>query len=162
MSKFLRSCLALVAMATLSMASLAPAVAADLSVSAASVVAGSTAITSVGTAGETITAGQQLYLSPTTNKWMKADNNSATAAVRVATATALTGSSLNQPIVVQKSGDVTIGATMTAGVAYYLSDTPGGICPVGDLASGEYPQIVGIATSTTVLRLGYQASGVAL
>jgi hypothetical protein len=134
----------------------------DLSITAANVVPGSNAVTEVGTAGETITAGQQLYKSSTTNKWMKADNNSATAEARAATATALTGSSLNQPVVVQKSGDITIGATLTAGVAYYLSDTAGGICPVADLASGEYPQIVGIAESTSVLNLGYHASGVAL
>ena len=51
---------------------------------------------------------------------------------------------------------------MTAGVAYYLSDTPGGICPVADLASGEYPTVLGIATSTTVLAFDPQAAGVAL
>ena len=51
---------------------------------------------------------------------------------------------------------------MTAGVAYYLSDTPGGICPVADLATGEYPTIIGIATSTTVLDVKFHASGVAL
>jgi hypothetical protein len=51
---------------------------------------------------------------------------------------------------------------MTAGVAYYLSDTPGGICPVADLGTGEYPSIVGIATSTTVLNVNFQSSGVVL
>jgi hypothetical protein len=51
---------------------------------------------------------------------------------------------------------------MTAGTVYYLSATAGGICPVADLASGQYPCAVGIATSTTVLKLGFNASGVAL
>lgn len=57
---------------------------------------------------------------------------------------------------------ITIGATMTAGVAYYLSDTPGGICPVADLASGEYPCIIGIAKSASLLDVGIHPSGVAL
>jgi hypothetical protein len=63
---------------------------------------------------------------------------------------------------VHESGPLTVGATMTAGVAYYLSDTAGGICPVADLATGEYPSVLGIATSTTVLNVNIQTSGVAL
>jgi hypothetical protein len=93
---------------------------------------------------------------------MLADNNSATAGARVASAVALNSASLNQPVSIQKSGDITIGATLTPGVVYYTSDTPGGICPVADLASGEYPQIVGIAKSATVLSLGFKSAGVAL
>ena len=93
---------------------------------------------------------------------MKADSNSATAEARAATAIALTGSSLNQPIVVQTSGTITIGATMTAGIQYYLSDTAGGICPVGDLASGMDPILIGIAKSATVLAVDIQDPGVTL
>lgn len=57
---------------------------------------------------------------------------------------------------------MTIGATMTAGVAYYLSDEPGGICPVADLTTGDYPCIIGLAISATVLRLSIELSPVAL
>jgi hypothetical protein len=57
---------------------------------------------------------------------------------------------------------VTIGATLTAGVAYYLSGTPGGIRPVADNTTGDYPVILGIATSTTVLNVKIQEAGVAL
>lgn len=135
---------------------------ADLTITAASVVAGSNAERDVGTAGETITAGQAVYYDTTTAKWKLADNNAATAAVRAASAIALNGAAVNQPVCVQKGGSLTLGATLTAGVAYYLSDTPGGICPVADLASGEYPQIIGIATSTTVLALDFKSAGVAL
>lgn len=134
----------------------------DLSVTAANVVPGTDARQEVGVAGETITAGQALYKSSTTGKWMKADSNSATAEARAATAIALTGSSLNQPIVVQTSGTITIGATMTAGIQYYLSDTPGGICPVADIGSGEYVDLVGLSTSTTVMTLNFKYSGVSL
>lgn len=134
----------------------------DLSVTAANVVPGTDARQEVGVAGETITAGQALYKSSTTGKWMKADSNSATAEARAATAIALTGSSLDQPIVVQTSGTITIGATMTAGIQYYLSDTAGGICPVADIGSGEYVDLVGLSTSTTVMTLNFKYSGVSL
>jgi hypothetical protein len=135
---------------------------ADISITAANVVPGSDANIVHGTSGETIAAGKSVYLSSTTNKWMLADSNSATAEARRATAISLTGSSANQPVVVQKGGDITIGATLTAGVAYYLSDTPGGICPVADIGSGEYVCLLGIAKSTTVLAIGIQYPGVAL
>ncbi len=134
---------------------------ADISITAASVVPGSDAYKEVGTSGETITAGRPVYKSSTTGKWMLADSNSATAEARQATHVALTGSSLNQPIVVGK-GDITIGATLTAGLAYYLSDTPGGICPVADIGSGEYVCLIGMAKSTTVLNVNPQYPGVAL
>jgi predicted lysophospholipase L1 biosynthesis ABC-type transport system permease subunit len=91
-----------------------------------------------------------------------ADCDSATAAVRSPYGIALHGSLANQPLTVIKSGPVTIGAALTAGVAYYLSATAGGICPVADLASGDYPVILGIATSTTVLDVDIQEAGVAL
>lgn len=135
---------------------------ADLTITAANVVAASNATRDVGTAGETITAGKAVYLASTTNKWMLADSNSATAEARRATAIALNGASLNQPVSVLKAGDVTIGATLTAGTAYYLSDTPGGICPVADVGAGEYVCQLGLAKSTTLLSVAIQFPGVSL
>lgn len=116
----------------------------------------------LGLAGETITAGKPVYLASATNLWMLADSNSATAEARQATALALTGSSAGQPIAVMRSGDVTLGAVLTAGTAYYLSDTAGGICPLADVGAGEYVCLIGVAISTTVLRLGFLYSGVSL
>ncbi len=135
---------------------------ADISITAANVVAGSNASVVQGTAGETIAAGQFVYKATATQKWMLADNDSATAEVRLPLGVALNGAALNQPVVVQKSGDVTIGGALTAGVAYYLSATPGGICPVADIASGDYSVLLGLAKSATVLAIDIQASGVAL
>lgn len=135
---------------------------ADLSITAASVLAGSNANVERGTAGATVTAGQVVYKDASTRRFGLADSNSATAGVRAAYGVALNGAATGQPLAVLRSGDVTIGATLTAGVAYYLSDTPGGICPVADVGSGEYPVILGIATSTTVLAVNIQAAGVAL
>lgn len=135
---------------------------ADLSITAANCVPATGTLVEWGTAGATITAGKAIYLASATGKWGLADSNSATAEVREAKAIALTGSSDGQPIAYMRTGSLTLGATMTAGVVYYLSDTPGGICPVADVGSGEYPGTIGIATSTTVMQLGFNYSGVAL
>jgi hypothetical protein len=135
---------------------------ADLTITAANVVAGSNTVRDDGTAGETVTAGKAVYKSSTTNKWMLADSNSATAEARKATGIALNGASLNQPVAVQKAGDITIGATLTAGTAYYLSDTAGGICPLADVGEGEYVCMLGLAKSTSILALNIQFPGVSL
>lgn len=134
---------------------------ADISITAANVVSAGAAV-AYGTAGATITAGQMVYLDPTDNRYKLADNDSATAAVRLPAGMALNGASSGQPLAIAPSGPVTIGAVLTAGVAYYLSSTAGGICPVADLGVGDYPTIIGIATSTSILNINIHPSGVAL
>jgi len=134
----------------------------DLTFTAASVLKGANAITENGTAGETITAGQPVYKSSTTNKYMKADSNSATAEAKTARGIALNGAADGQPLQILLKGDITIGATLTAGSAYYLSETAGGIQPAADLANGENVCLLGLAKSTTVLAVNIQAPGVTL
>lgn len=135
---------------------------ADISITAANVVAGSGASVEYGTAGATITAGQLVYRDDTTRKYLLADSNSATVAARTPRGIALNGAANNQPLAILTNGPITIGGTLTAGVAYYLSDTAGGLCPVADVGSGEYVSLIGVATSTTVLNVDIQSSGVAL
>ncbi|MBY3268411.1 hypothetical protein HFO05_07265 [Rhizobium laguerreae] len=135
---------------------------ADLVISSGLVVAGADSSAVSGVAGETIAAGKAVYQSSTTKKWMLADSNSATAEARQAKGIALNGASLNQPIAIHKGGDLTIGATLAAGQALYLSDTPGGLCPLADVGSGEYLCLIGLAKSTTVLDVNIQFPGVAL
>lgn len=135
---------------------------ADLSITAANVIAGDGADVEYGTAGAAITAGQQVYRDDDNRRYLLADSNSATPAARRSRGTALNGAANGQPLAIAKSGPVTIGATLTAGVTYYLSDTPGGICPVADVGSGEYPCVIGMAASTSVLNINIQSSSVAL
>lgn len=136
---------------------------ADLTITAANVVAGSSAVINRSkSAGETVAAGKAVYLSSTTKKWMLADSNSATAEAKRAGGIALNGAALDQPLAVATSGDVTMGATLTAGSPYYLSETPGGIQPAADLTSGENVCLIGLAKSTTVLTIDIQAPGVTL
>lgn len=135
---------------------------ANLAITAANVLAGSNASTKQGTAGATITAGQTVYQDTADKTYKLADCNSATALARSCAGIALNGASAGQPLMVQFGGDITIGATLTAGVAYYLSGTPGAICPVADLTTGDYPTVLGIAKSTSVLAIDINESGVAL
>ncbi|MGR9420658.1 hypothetical protein [Rhizobium leguminosarum] len=134
----------------------------DLVVTSALVVAGADSSAVSGVAGEAITAGKAVYLASATKKWMLADSNSATVEARQAKGIALNGASLNQPISVHKSGDITIGGTLVAGQAIYLSDTAGGLCPLADVGAGEYLCLIGLAKSTTVLAVDIQFPGVAL
>lgn len=134
---------------------------ADLVITAANVLADSSARIEHGTAGAAVTAGQVVYLDAATGTYKLADSNGA-AALRSPAGIALHAAGVGQPLAVAEQGPITIGAALTAGVAYYLSDTPGGICPVADVGSGEYATILGIASSASVLKLKIQESGAAL
>lgn len=134
----------------------------DLTITAANVIADPSAKVSSYTAGATITAGQVVYWDSTTSTVKLADSDSATAAARSPIGIALNGAASGQPVQVATSGLVTIGATMTAGLAYYCSKVAGGLCPVADIASGGYATVMGIATSTTVLKVNITESGVAV
>jgi len=136
---------------------------ADITITATSVLPGANSTVVNGTAGAAITAGQVVYLDSSDGRLKLADANSATAAMRSPYGIALNGAASGQPVGVLRSGLVTIGATMTAGIAYYLSNTPGGICPVADVTgTGTYPTIIGISASTTVLDVRLHESGVSL
>ena len=135
---------------------------ADLTITATSVAPGSNAKISHGFAGASVTAGQVVYYDDAAGTWKLADTDSATAAARNGKGIALHAASSGQPLAVQTDGDITVGATIAAGVAYYLSGTAGGICPIADVASGDYPLIVGIGKTTAVMTLAFLYPGVAL
>lgn len=135
---------------------------ADISITAANVVAAAAATKEMGIAGATITAGQVVYKDAADNKYKLADGDHATAAIRKPIGIALNGASNGQPLAIVKAGAVTIGATLTAGTAYYLGDDPGGICPLADVASGDDVVLIGVATSTSVLQVGIVITAVTL
>ena len=102
---------------------------ADLSITAASVVARGGSKAKNGAAGAAVTAGQLVYLEKSSGTYKLADSNSGTAEARSPDGIALNAAAVGQPLRVLVEGPITIGATLTAGVAYYASATPGGICP---------------------------------
>jgi hypothetical protein len=133
--------------------------AADLSVTAANVVPASGYQFVDGTAGETITAGQPLYLKASDTRYWKADSDASSATATVI-GIALNGSSAGQPVRVQTGGDINIGATLTVGEIYVLSATAGAICPEGDLVTDDFVSILGVATTASNLKLRVFVSGV--
>ena len=133
---------------------------ADIAITATNVVGSGSATRETGSAGEAITAGQAVYLDSATNKYKLSDSNATGA--KTVRGIALNGAALNQPVVVQKDGPITIGGTLVAGTTYCQSTTPGGICPQADITTGGDVVILGVATSTTVLDLNIQVTGVTL
>lgn len=132
---------------------------ADITITPANVIAGSNAIIEDGKAGATITAGQVVYREASSGKYKLTDTNSATAEVKTGRGLALNGAADGQPLKIITAGDVTLGSVLTAGTAYYASETPGGIQPAADVAT-EDVVFLGIAKSTSVLTLKIINSGV--
>lgn len=135
---------------------------ADIAITAANVIATGGARQVDGVAGAAIVAGDMLYRDAATHTYKLADCDSGTAAVRSPAGMALNNAAIGQPIKLAKSGAVTVGAALTAGVTYYLSPTPGKICPIADVQSADYPVIVGIAKSSSILDIRIHEAGVAL
>ena len=134
---------------------------ADLTVTAANVLAGTNAVKKTVRAAAAITAGQLLYKA-SDGRYGVVDADSATAEARVPAGIALNNAGANQPVIMQTAGDITIGATLTVGAIYVASDNAGGIMPVADLETGDYVTIIGVAISASVLRLAITSSGVAV
>lgn len=134
---------------------------ADIVITATAVKAVANARLFSGVAGETIAAGKTLAVDPATGKYVLADSNHASAWRRQVKAIALCGASLDQPLFVHKSGLLDLGtAVLTLGVAYYQSDTPGGICPFADVGTGENVVLIGLAKTTSQLLVDISDPGV--
>jgi hypothetical protein len=135
----------------------------DLVITPASVLAGANAQRAAGTAGVAITAGQVIYKDKTTGKYLQCDNNATDVKARIPEGIALNNAAINQPVDLLTSGDITIGAAVTAGTDYFLSTaTSGAICPRADVVSGMNVVLIGIAKSATVIAVDIQAPGVTL
>lgn len=133
---------------------------AAISITAADVVRGANARTQNADFGATVTQGQVVYTDSADNKYKLADADSATAAARAPSGIALNAGSNGQPGTIQTQGDITIGATLTPGLPYFLSpDTPGGIALIADVAVGDDYVQIGIAKSASVLTIDIQVTG---
>ncbi|QDP55375.1 MAG: hypothetical protein Tp176DCM1853251_59 [Prokaryotic dsDNA virus sp.] len=133
---------------------------ADLTITAANVIRGANAVITRGTAGAAITAGQIIY-ADASDAFQLADADAFTAGV-TEVFMALNGAATGQPVTALKSGDVALGAILTAGSAYYLSGTAGGIMPAADLTVGDEVVQLGLASSTTTLKFRPTIPGVEL
>lgn len=134
---------------------------ADLVITAANVTAGTGAIVESGTAGEAIAAGKAVYRDPTTKKIGLADSDGTVNAKNVI-GIAISSAALNQPVSYVKGGLVNLGTVLTGGTSYWLSNTAGGIAPFADVGTGETAILLGVATSTSALKVAILNSGVTL
>ncbi len=134
---------------------------ADLTITAANVKKGASAKTEEGLGAVALTAGLAVYKEAATSKFRPTDADSATPEARAVYGVTLNACAADQPVVVHKKGRLAIGATVAVATPYFASATAGGICPVGDLASGMYPTLIGFAVSTTEIDVNIVAAGVA-
>ncbi len=128
---------------------------AAISLTAGSVIPSASAVLKYGVAGETITAGQVLYIEPVTLLMKLCDANS-TAAIAAAVGIATNGASVNQRVYycTEDLGGFAIGATILSGDTLWTSGTAGGITKTAaDNVNPVYCTVLGVMTSTTLAKI---------
>jgi len=138
---------------------------ANLSQTAASVVASALSTKlSQYTYGATVVAGNAVFLN-TSNQWVLADANPTGSgqAVTDTVGVALNGGASGQPacVAVLDTTGLNLGATLTVGQTYCVSGTAGAIAPISDLTTGDFPIILGVASTAALLILRPVAGGAA-
>ena len=106
--------------------------------------------TSVVQAGEAIARGQSVYLS--SNKYYLADN-SVDLATAAAVGVSLTSCVTNGYFVIVTKGDMDVGATLVVGEVYIVTDTAGGIGPIGDVLTTQFTTPLGHAKDAATLEV---------
>ena len=133
---------------------------ADLSQTSGRVVPGAGATFGSGTAGSGgITAGEPVYVD-SSNLVQPAKGDTAVHAN--CRGIAVNSASSGQPVTYQTSGNINIGATLVAGTVYVVAaDNAGAIAPNADMTSGNFPTLLGYATTTSNLLMLLTPTGVA-
>ncbi len=129
----------------------------DLTVTAANVKLKSATGISTFTANGAIAQGEVFTVHPTTG-YAKADANLAN--YQSIQGIAMTPAADGEQFVghIRPGEIIDIGVTgMTPGTTYYLSNTPGKICPFADLSTGSRPILVCSAETSSTVRTLYVA-----
>lgn len=127
--------------------------AADISVTAGSVIPDAGYTYEDGVAGATITRGQVVYKDASdSNKYKLA--STASAAASNIRGIALQDVATGQALRIMTGGTITIGGTTASGTIYVASDNAGGIAVSSDNGSGDYVCVVGVGISTTKIKMG--------
>jgi hypothetical protein len=129
---------------------------ADLTITAANVLAQSGSSTSYSKAAVAITAGQVIYVNGTSMSLAQATSSAASNCAGIA----LNNAAAGQPLAFLTSGPITIGATVVVGGVYAVAaDNAGAICPIADiLTTGDYITVLGVATNSTTITVDINAS----
>ncbi len=125
----------------------------DISITPANVLKSATSqlLQAIAGVAVTITAGQVIYVDPSTNLAVLSDSNG-TPPINAVSGIALNGASPSQPVdyVAADTALVLGSATLTSGGTLWLSNTPGGITATyADVASGSTVIVLGVAVSTS-------------
>lgn len=131
-----------------------------ISVTAANVVAATNAVVLDVILGTTITAGMSVYMDTSTGKYIGCDADVAASAV--CAGIALNGGADTQPCRIQTSGDIDLGATLTVGEIYMVGLAAGAIAPEADIQTGDFPTVLGVASSASNLKMGIVVGGTAI
>ena len=124
---------------------------ADLTQTATAVHPHKDATTITVQAGEgSIVPGEPLYKKASDSKYYKAVNSGAAEAAASVIAVGYAPSA-NDYVSVLSSGDIDLGATLTVGERYFVSNTAGKIAPSADIGAGEWSTEVGRAEAADKL-----------
>lgn len=132
---------------------------ANITITAANVVRSGSNQSLFATAGETIAAGESVYPDAVTGRYMLADAN---VEGKQPTAVAANSASNMQPLtVIVTDNDLAVGThSQPVGTPFFQSATPGKLCPLGDLTTGDYVSCVAVAKTATTVALNITTGGV--
>jgi hypothetical protein len=124
------------------------------SVTAANVLASASAKVADGVAGATITAGQPVYIDSGNGGVLKLSDANAAAPANTVDGISLNAASSGQPIrYCRQDPSFTPGFTIAAGAVVVVGEAAGALAPVGDLAAGWYPLVIGVGIGSNKIIL---------
>lgn len=139
---------------------------ANLSITASQVLTdlGQPATYEQGVAGEAISAGDLVYLDAATGNYLLTDANDLSPVLADVRGMALNTAAANQPLRIQRTGRLTLGAgaAPVVGQLYVASATAGKSAPASDLASGWHSTLVFVGYPTNQIQFTIIATGQAL
>ena len=107
--------------------------------------------TKTGTGGETMVAGDVVYLDSATGKYKKAANGDSATAVIAGVLLAPSADGKHCVFAYEDGTELAIGSSATENTWYTVSSTAGNIHPVADLASDEYLSWLGYGNGTNLI-----------
>lgn len=122
---------------------------------------GGGAVASRVTLGATLVQGDVVYKdTASANKMKAADADAGTELEATVEGIMLTSGADAGSGYVVTSGPMNVGGTLVQGTIYVLSGAAGKIAPAADLTTGDRVTILGVASSTSILEVKIQNTGI--
>ena len=133
---------------------------ADLSITAANIIAQTGAKTPTKNAAEAISQGESVYEN-SAGQWALADADATLTIGTVIGIAIQTVTAASQPLQVITEGDLAMGAILAVNEVYVVSETAGGIELHSAHSSGDFLGLLGVAKTTSTLTMHTFTSGAA-